>query len=229
MMDTLVGRFAPHICESCGATGSTLCNCCNKDILAKLWIHCIACLQPIDPKYRRLNGAICASCRRRLPFRRVFVVGERSGVLQRLVGNFKYLSRRDSARSIANLLASALPDDVPDDMNIVFVPTSPKHIRERGFDHMKLVAQALAKERHLLVQSIIKRINNQAQHSANRAKRLEQTRSAFELENRSVPERILLIDDIYTTGTTVQTIAKLLRQAGAKEVWLAIVARQRMQ
>lgn len=92
---------------------------------------------------------------------------------------------------------------------------------------MKLVAKQLAKERHAEVKSIIKRFSNQAQHSASRTGRLKQAEIAFGLENKLAPERALLIDDIYTTGTTVQAIAKLLHQAGTDEIWLAIIARQR--
>lgn len=229
MIDRAISWFAPHICEGCGAVGSTLCNRCNKDILATLWVRCVQCLRPIDPKSRSLYGVICITCRRQSPFARVYVVGERSGALQRLIGNFKYFSRRDSARSIARLLSATLPNRLPDGMNIVFAPTSPKHIRERGFDHMRLVAKELGKQRNLPVTPIIRRINNQSQHSASRADRIQQIRAAFRIDKLPVSKKVLLIDDIYTTGATVRTIAVLLKQAGAKEIWLAVVARQRPQ
>lgn len=92
---------------------------------------------------------------------------------------------------------------------------------------MKLVAQLLAKEYHIAVKPVVKRLSNQAQHSTNLTGRLKQAELAFGLKKKPVPEQVLLIDDIYTTGNTVKTIAKLLRQAGAKKIWLAIVARQR--
>ncbi len=227
MIDSMIDWFAPHICEGCGVVGSPLCDRCNNNILAHSWMYCIRCLDPLDRISRHNHGAMCPRCRRHTPFDNVFVVGERAGVLEQLVGNFKYFSRRSSAKTIATLLSSVLPDDMPEGMTIVFVPSSPKHIRERGFDHMKLVAEQLAKKHQLTVQPIIKRLSNRAQHSANHAERLKQARLAFDLKNISAPKQVLLIDDIYTTGATVQTVAELLRQAGVKKLWLAIVARQK--
>ena len=227
MIDRVIGWFAPHICEGCGVAGSTLCECCNNNIMAHPWLHCVQCLGLIDRISRQNQGNLCHTCRRHTPFDKAFVVGERADTLERLVGNFKYLSRRDSATAMASLLSSVMPDSIPDDIQIVFVPSSPKNIRERGFDHMKLVASQLAKQRQLAISPVIERLSNQAQHSASRAKRLKQARLTFGLNNTSVPEQVLLIDDIYTTGATVQTIAELLRQAGTKTIWLAIVARQR--
>ena len=185
--------------------------------MAHPWLHCVQCLGLIDRISRQNQGNLCHTCRRHTPFDKAFVVGERADTLERLVGNFKYLSRRDSATAMASLLSSVMPDSMPNDMQIVFVPSSPKNIRERGFDHMKLVASQLAKQRQLAISPVIERLSNQAQHSASRAKRLEQARLAFGLNNTSVPEQVVLIDDIYTTElirhykSDLTTVAKLTR------------------
>ncbi len=226
MIDRLISWFAPHICEGCGATGSGLCDRCNKDILAHPWRRCVSCLQVVSSESYRSRGAMCIDCRRQLPFRRVFIVGERTKVLQRLIGNFKYFSQRDYRAAIARLLSATLPDQLPNDLEIVFVPTAAKRIRERGFDHMQLVARQLAKQRGLTVAPVVRRLGNQAQHSANRTERRRQAESTFALRHRLIPKKVLLIDDIYTTGATTQAIATLLRRAGTAEVWLAVVARQ---
>ena len=225
MIDRLISWFAPHICEGCGATGSALCNRCNKNIKAKSWHYCLHCMTPISQSLYQKHGSLCTHCRRHLPFDRAFVVGKRAEVLRRLVGNFKYFSRQDYASTIARLLSTALPDNIPSDLQIVFVPTAPKHIRERGFDHMQLIARRLAKRRGLALTTIIQRLGNQVQHDASRAERKRQVRSAFAVKRRPAPERVLLIDDIYTTGATAQAIAAMLRRAGTREIWLAIVAR----
>jgi ComF family protein len=158
----------------------------------------------------------------------VFVVGERTKTLKKLVGNFKYFSRRESAKTVAELLGSVLPKNLPNDLTIVPLPTIPKHIRERGFDHMKLVARELSRLRKLPYNSdLIHRTDNVSQHSANFNQRQKQAAQAFVIDHRrSVPTRVLLIDDIYTTGATVATAAKLLKKRGVKEIWLGIVARQ---
>jgi ComF family protein len=174
------------------------------------------------------NGNICRECAQKLPFCKVFVVGARVGTLKKLVGNYKYFSRRESAESIAGLLGEVLPNKLPADLTVVPIPTIPKHIRERGFDHMKLVARRLARIRGLKCdRNLLYRTDNLSQHSANFQQRQKQAAQAFLVRSsRKVPRRVLLIDDIYTTGATTAAVAKLLKKHGVKEVWLGVAARQ---
>jgi ComF family protein len=174
------------------------------------------------------KGNLCGNCVRQLPFKKVFVVGERKKALRRLVGNYKYFSRRASAAALAQLLDGTLPTILPDDMTIIPLPTIPKHIRERGFDHTKLVVKDLARRRGMMADlRLLRRADNTSQHSAGQQLRRAQAARAFRLDlQRPVPRRVLLIDDIYTTGETTMAAARLLKKHGAKEVWLGVVARQ---
>jgi ComF family protein len=174
------------------------------------------------------SGNLCSSCGSELPFSGVFVVGERAKTLKKLVGNYKYFSRRESAKVIAELLNSILPEKLPRGLTIVPLPTIPAHIRERGFDHMKLVARELARLQKLPCDlKLLRRTDNISQHSANLRQRQKQARQAFTIDSRrSVSTQILIIDDIYTTGATTAAAARLLKQHGAKDVWLGVVARQ---
>jgi ComF family protein len=158
----------------------------------------------------------------------VFVVGERTKTLKRLVGNYKYFSRRESAGAMAGLLSDTLPDELPKNLVIVPLPTIPGHVRERGFDHMKLVARQLSRLRGLSCDlGLLCRTDNVSQHSASSRQRQKQAAQAFRINShRPISARILLIDDIYTTGATTIMAAKLLKKHGAKEIWLGIVARQ---
>jgi ComF family protein len=157
----------------------------------------------------------------------VFVVGERTRTLRKLVGNYKYFSRRESAVATAQLLNDVLPEISPE-LTIVPLPTIPKHIRERGFDHMKLVARKLSHRRGLKCDlNLLCRTDNVSQHTANLQQRQKQAAQAFSVNpHRPMPKLILLVDDIYTTGATTMAAAKLLKKHGAREVWLGIVARQ---
>lgn len=173
------------------------------------------------------NGNMCHECNKNLPFDKVFIVGARSGSLQKLVGDYKYFSQYEGAKQIASLLNQILPEDLPSDLAIVPLTTIPKHVRQRGFDHMNLVAKNLAKIRKLRVCSILRRTNNLSQHVASGSQRRENAKSAFYVsQSTAVPKIILLIDDIYTTGATTQAAAKLLKERGANQIWLAVAARQ---
>ena len=231
MIDELMQVFAPHICEGCGRVGKPLCARCINYIIDQKWTLCVNCNQQMTTTELAKSGNLCRDCCKKLPFKKVFVVGERSGLLQSLVGNYKYFSRRESAKPIAKLVFSSLPSELPPDLTVVPLPTIPKHIRQRGFDHMKLVARELARLTELPKStSLLKRVNNLSQHGANLKQRKLQAEQAFRTNlSTKMPERVLLIDDIYTTGNTTKAAAKMLKSIGVKEIWLAIVARHNSQ
>jgi len=228
MIDWCLGWLSPHICEGCGQVGESLCERCNFNILASKSTKCISCWRQMTTAELAKSGNICRDCGRILPFSKVFLVGERTGTLKKLVGNYKYFSRRASAAVIAKLLGQVLPAADLADLTVVPLPTIPKHIRERGFDHMKLVARALARRRGLMCEpDLLRRTDNISQHSAGLSQRRKQAATAFRINlRRSMSPKILLIDDIYTTGATTAAAAKLLKNHGAKEIWLGVVARQ---
>ena len=92
---------------------------------------------------------------------------------------------------------------------------------------MKSVAKHLAKLQRLKTRDLLKRTNNLSQHGANQNRRQKNAKNAFSIDvSAQIPTKILLIDDIYTTGAITQAAAKLLKSRGADEVWLAVVARQ---
>jgi len=166
-------------------------------------------------------------CRRhRLPYQKAWFVGERNGALQRVIGNFKFNNAKAAAITLADLIDQTLPD-LPRDVIVVPVPTVSSHIRERGYDHALLIAKAFAKSRKLKVESTLSRLTSTKQRSAGKTVRRQQARHAFELQ-RPVDDTAtyLLIDDVFTTGATIEYAARLLQAAGAKKIWVAAIARQ---
>jgi len=228
MLDRLLSWLSPHICKGCKVIGATLCSRCKSYILGQNWRKCIKCSGLVSNNDFFASGNLCGKCAPGLPFTQVFVVGERIEILKRLVGDHKYFSERESAHAIAELISGILPQELPADLTIVPLPTIARHIRERGFDHTKLIVQHLSRIRKIPVNTrILRRTDNASQHSADYKTRLVQAEKAFFVSPRTkIPSKILLVDDIYTTGATVAAAARILRQHGAREIWLAIAARQ---
>jgi predicted amidophosphoribosyltransferase len=108
------------------------------------------------------------------------------------------------------------------------VPTAPKNVRFRGYDHMALVARALAKRRGWTVSTALRRRSNVTQHFAKTAtERRRHAKDFFEVRGSvNIDQPHLVIDDIFTTGSTVEAAADCLKQAGATEVWVGVIARQ---
>jgi ComF family protein len=155
-----------------------------------------------------------------------WVVGERAGGLQRLIGGLKFLYMRATAGALADLLDSSLPP-LPRGCVLVPIPTIRPHIRQRGYDHMLLIARRLSKRRRTPVAKLLCRRHAAVQHESNRRDRLRQAMTAFEVCGR-VESGItyVILDDVVTTGATVCEAARELREAGAKAVWVVALAKQ---
>ena len=224
-----MGLVAPHICANCGQTGATLCKRCIFNIYHQKFHGCLICFREISPTDFAKRGNLCQICSRTVPFSRIYVLGPRQGILQKLLDDYKFNSQRGGAGPLAQLFAKILPENLPPDLTVVPVTTVAKNVRNRGFDHMKLAGQKLAKIRGLnFAPDILLRTNNLTQHLLkNSRERRENAKKAFAINPRAeIPPRILLIDDIFTTGATVSATAKLLQKSGAREIWLAVLAFQ---
>jgi len=221
MIDEMLSTIAPHHCCGCDKIGCLLCDNCKNNITSESKPICVACRRPTA------NMWLCSDCR--VPYTRAWAVGERSGVLQRLVGDFKFQRMRSAHKILGELLAGALPD-LPPDTVIVPVPTTSGHIRERGYDHTLLIARHVAKSKGLQCNQLLQRVTNTKQRQASVKQRETQARQAFTTKgpiDGNVP--YLLIDDVVTTGATVKYASRALIRAGAKNVWVAVVARQLLQ
>lgn len=217
MIDTVLSFVAPHPCCGCGKLQGLLCADCKYDIINDVFTGCVACGRP--------SGAtgVCGQCR--VPYSRAWCVGERSGVLQELVDRYKFERTRDAHKMIADLLAAILPK-LPEGVAIVPVPTVSAHIRERGYDHTLLMAKALSRRLNCPIARPLVRVTQTKQRDAGRAVRVAQAMQAFAVKSVNEDACYLLIDDVVTTGATIMYAAKALKDAGAKDVWVAAIARQ---
>ena len=179
---------------------------------------CIVCHRPTSQTW------LCGSCN--APYEKAWVVGERNGTLQRLIGLYKFERTKSAYKQLGDLLSDALPD-LPAETVVVPVPTTSSRIRERGYDHMLLIAKHLARARGLQCRQFVERQTNTKQRQSTARQRLAQAKRAFVVRDAIEPDvPYLLIDDVITTGATIRYASQALRDAGAKHVWVAIIARQ---
>ncbi len=214
----MLSVIAPHLCCGCGKVGSTLCGNCKYDIISELKTVCIRCQKPCGER------GICGSCR--LPYERAWCVGERVGTLQRLIGLYKFERVRSAYKDLGDLLLATVPD-LPANVVIVPVPTVASHIRQRGYDHTLLLARYIARKRQLPLRRLLVRVTKTKQRQASAAVREAQAKAAFAVRGDVAKNTVyLLVDDVITTGATVKYAAKALKDAGATQIWAAVVARQ---
>lgn len=218
MMDKTLSFIAPHLCFGCNKLGNLLCDNCKYDIVNDIFQHCLGCGQLASAA-----TGICGECH--LPYSRAWCIGERIGVLGKLIDAYKFERTYAAHKIFAELLAVILPE-LPENVVIVSIPTVAAHIRQRGYDHTRQIAKVLAKRTGRRLASPLIRATTTKQRDASRAVRIAQAKHAFKVKTIDANTCYLLVDDVVTTGATVKYAAKTLRDAGAKDVWVAAIARQ---
>jgi ComF family protein len=217
MINKLMQIVAPHYCYGCAKVGTTLCLECKYDIVEDATGGCIVCQRPA-----RLG--ICSECQD--SYVRAWYVGERDGTLRKLVDAYKFERVADASGALASLLNDYLPL-LPNDVIVVPVPTIARHIRQRGYDHTWLIAKHFAKRRRLAMATPLRRVNTSVQLGKNKRERFVQAEASYRCQGSLDADAIyLLVDDIVTTGATLRACATAMRSAGAREVWVAVLARQ---
>lgn len=145
------------------------------------------------------------------------------------IHRYKFGRRRTYGQVYAQLMAMELYDSAFHDVDFIcWVPVFWLRKHKRGYDQSELLARTIGKELSLPVQSALKKIrNNPAQSTIQGvAQRRANVTGVYRVRDKSIVagKRILLIDDVVTTGATVSECARILLTAGAKEVFLAAVA-----
>ncbi len=219
MIEKFLEVIAPHACCNCGQNGNILCHVCLSIIVDESVDTCLSCGKVA------IDG-LCSSCRAKVFYQRSWVVGAREAALEKLINSYKFSYAKAAHSSLADLLDAKLPV-LPAETVVVPIPTIARHVRQRGYDHAKLMAQSFAKRRQLKFETVLSRVTATVQREAtSAAQRRKQAREAFRCRHKLGNKPYLIIDDVVTTGSTLESAAKCLKKAGAREVWLAAIARQ---
>lgn len=170
----------------------------------------------------------CGLCQRGLTgFDGAYSFGSYEGELRALIHLFKYGKVQTLARPLGRFLRQALPRELRFDL-IVPMPMHWKRRWERGFNQAELLALEISRGTRIPVANPVRRIHHKAvQAGLTNAKRRANVEGAFHVKRRKslLGKRVLLIDDVMTTGATAGACSKALKRAGASHVTLLTVAR----
>lgn len=223
----------PTRCVGCDEmlTGAekVLCGVC-KDLITPLPQGCPCCGAPFSSPFALSHSPshLCGQCRTDPPpFDRVTGGCEYEGPLRMLVHRFKFDDRPDLAEEIAPLVwDTVLPDGA--DL-IVAVPLHPSRLRVRGYNQSLLLAKEIGKTAKipLLIDTLARIRPTRPQTELSATERAENVKGAFlvRVPDEIAGKGIVLVDDVYTTGSTVRECARVLKEAGAETVTVITAAR----
>ncbi len=223
----------PPQCLSCGAlvdSPGVLCAACWDKVAFPGPPQCAACGWPFE--FDSGAGALCAACVRRRPVyrraRAVMVYGDTS---RRLILAFKYGDRTDAAPAFGRWLARAGKELIAEAEVIVPVPLHWTRLFSRLYNQAALLAHALGKQSGLPVACdlLVRRKPTPSQGRLSPSARRRNVRGAFAVRpsrrGRLEGRRVLLVDDVLTTGATAAACARTLLRAGAASVDVLTLAR----
>jgi competence protein ComFC len=232
-LGAIASLLYPPVCVICSASVRAteyLCDQCEAKVVRIVAPFCRKCSEPFEGAIT--NEFTCANCAHRTIHFDAAVAAYRSrGIVREIIHDFKYGHQIYLRQPVARWLREALDDarlrgcrfDI-----IIPVPLHPTRQRERGFNQASLLAELLSAQVSIPSKPALERIRyTTTQTALDRTERMENLHNAFRLrKNMDVRGlRVLLIDDVLTTGSTLSECARILKRAGAISVHAATAAR----
>jgi len=220
LLEALVELVYPTRCAGCEMPGAVLCDTC-RDALPRVASSaaCPRCGAPY-------GYLVCTECwNREWAFTAALSLGEFEAPLARAVVLHKDAGERRLGSVMGMLLAEQVVQAWPGWAEAVaFVPATRAALRRRGFDHGRAIAGEVAIRLEVPLVDVLVRRAAVDQRALGRADRARNAAGSFGARGE-LPRRVLLCDDVFTTGATVDAAACALLEAGAREVRCATVAR----
>jgi ComF family protein len=201
MIEQIIGVIAPHACISCKKEDDLLCYECRSHL-------------------RHPEGEIALPSIYSVTAATIYEEDAKE-----LVGNLKFARAKAAAYTIAAIMAERVKLT---DVVVTHLPTATSRVRMRGYDQAALIAREYARLCQLYYVPLLFRMGHERQVGAGRAERQRQLARAFRPRgNPSKFSSVVLIDDVITTGATLESAALVLRQAGVANVHAAVFAMSR--
>ncbi len=221
----LLNLLFPPRCVSCERSGGWICPACHQEIEFVRPPLCPSCGQATS------SPRTCPSCHRAPPqIDGIRAVAYLEDPVRTAIHRFKYSNLRSLAPVLGKLAGDYLTQNqLPVDV-IVPVPLHPRRLKERGYNQAALLAKEIqtALGIPLMDDSLVRVKSTTPQVGLSAPQRRENVTGAFRcIDSGLEGQRVLLVDDVCTTGATLEACSIALRQAGAREVWGLVLARER--
>lgn len=229
--------FFPSFCLGCGKEGVFLCYDCRSTLEISEYRYCLCDKKPLRIPFGETSGK-CPTCRDKklsglysaLPYKEKWLT-------RKLICQFKYPPHiKNLAEDLAGIIAEHLilaggnAEIVWQNSVLTPVPIDMKKIKVRGYNQTEELANRLAKitQAPVISNNLVKIKATQPQTELSAKERAENVKNVFSVKDPAEfkGKKVFLIDDVYTTGSTMEECASVLRKAKAKEVWGIAIARE---
>ncbi len=237
---SLLATFFPSACRLCYTplyqlSWLPVCTECLEKIKPLTGPVCVSCGQLLFSSAFQFSDGLCGECRmEQPPFARALAYGSYEGGLRELIHLLKYDRVRPAAGVLGRMLSEVIQELAADFRTAIVVPV-PLHaskLRQRGFNQAEEISRAALKtlrtDRLQLAAGVLERRRpTVSQTGLTISQRRENIRGAFHVKTSEKLDGadVVLVDDVFTTGTTASECARILRKAGAARVFVATAAR----
>jgi ComF family protein len=222
-----LSEWSPQACVLCGQTTQqhALCPACIRDLPRLRAEICYQCGLPLD--VTAIPGP-CGHCQQHTPaYDRVISGFAYAQPISQLVAKLKFRGQIQLARLFGELLVIQIASLGSHAQAVLPVPLHPKRLRHRGFNQALEIARPVSRQLSLpiLHDTVYRCRNTQPQAEQPAGWRAQNIQGAFELNKSVAYKQVAIVDDVMTSGHTVNEIAQLLRQAGVEQIEVWCVAR----
>lgn len=241
VVEPILNLLFPVYCPVCDSymerdKSRVLCPKCWDSIIRINPPYCIKCCKPYysfnNDNHRQKEGHLCNQCRRiRIYFDHTLSGGIYDGALREAIHLFKYNGKKNLSTPLGDFLYDELKTKIAFEKfeYIIPVPLHKIRLKERGFNQTLLISRRLSKNSKIpIITNVLKKKKpTPPQADLPLKDRKRNVRGAFFLKNphKIHGRRIILLDDVYTTGSTVNECSRVLKKAGAAEVTVFTLAR----
>lgn len=222
MLDKLISLISPHHCVVCSDIADGMCKKCMLQLKPFNLHNCILCGYGLNTGSR-----CCSSCE--LANVNQLITVKMSKDLRKLLHEYKYNNKRAFCKVLAQIVSNNI-DNTGRNYIIVPLPTSSKHRRQRGYDHIFNIVRHLSKMTNCEYEMVLKRKTNFRQVGADRQTRFIQAENAFISRYPLSPDRTYVIfDDVITTGATITSAVRALRSGGARKIQILAITHRALE
>jgi ComF family protein len=221
----LFNLLFPRRCLGCGQEGNYFCQECLLALRLRKPLVCPVCQKPV------IEGRTHSRCSTKYSLDGLISVFAYQGIIRQAIGKLKYRFVTDLAKELIDLTTKhlAIPFKSQTPITLIPIPLHSRRQRWRGFNQAELLGKLLAKELgwNIRTDILVRSRHTKPQVELKGKKRKTNIKGVFQLKTgfEKPKSKIVLFDDVWTTGSTLKEAGRILKRAGVKEVWGLTLAR----